>query len=173
MQDEIVNQKVTLSGLTPHPRNYNAHDDGQIGDLRASLRKFGQVRSIVVQAVEGRQDDGVPRHLIVAGHGLVSAARLEKYTTLRADVIPAEWDAPKVLAYLAADNELARQGSPDEAQLAAIVAELSAANEVELARLAAGNAERLKELLAANDLAVNGQGDAEPQIDRAAELNEK
>jgi DNA modification methylase len=167
---------VNIAGLTPHPRNYNAHDDAQIGDLRASLRKFGQVRSIVVQATpsprkgEGR---GEGRYLIVAGHGLVAAARLEGYTTLRADVIPAKWNATRVLAYLAADNELAKHGTPDQAQLAAIVAELAAANETELARLAAGNAARLKELLAANALATTPQGDAEPQIDRAAELNEK
>jgi DNA modification methylase len=174
MKDEVVNRVVKVAGLTPHPRNYNTHSDAQVGDLRASLKRFGQVRSIVVQ---GRQDVGAPggdpKFLIVAGHGLVAAARLEGYTQLRADVIPAAWKPARVLAYLAADNELARQGNPDEAQLAAIVAELAAANETELARLAAGNAARLKELLAANALATTATGDAEPQIDRAEELNEK
>lgn len=70
MKDEVVNRIVDVASLTPHPRNYNAHSDGQIGDLRASLKRFGQVRSIVVQAAmsgkrqgagkKGRRYDGYP-----------------------------------------------------------------------------------------------------------------
>lgn len=70
MGDEILNLVVAVAELRPHPRNYNRHDAGQIERLRESLRKFGQVRSVVVQA----QGTG---WLIVAGHGLVEAARAE------------------------------------------------------------------------------------------------
>lgn len=161
---EIENKTIALKDCTPHPRNYNTHDNAQIDDLRLSLRRFGQVRSIVVQA---RQNGA---YWMVAGHGLSEAARLEKLDTLRADVIPAQWDDSRVLAYLAADNELARRGTPDEAQLAAIVSELHAVGDDELAALAAGATERMNELLG---IEAPPDADAEPQIDRAAELNEK
>ncbi len=161
----VANAVVSVGALTPHPRNYNQHSQAQVGDLRRSLRRFGQVRSIVVQA---QADPG--RWLIVAGHGIVAAAKAEGMDSLRADIIPADWDDAMVLAYLAADNELARQGQPDEAQLAALLRDVQAQADRELAALAAGSEARLTEMLATLDTT---QGDAEPQIDRAAELLEK
>ena len=162
----VANAVVGVGALTPHPRNYNQHSAGQVGDLRRSLRRFGQVRSIVVQA---QAEPG--RWLIVAGHGIVEAARAEGLDTLRADIIPAGWDDAMVLAYLAADNELARQGQADEAQLAALLRDVAAQADQELAALAAGSEARLTEMLATLD--GGAAGDAEPQVDRAAELNEK
>lgn len=142
MDNQVTNKRVTVSGCKPHPRNYNTHDDAQVSDLRESLRQFGQVRSIVVQATKKAGE-----FLIVAGHGVTEAARLEGIKTLKADVIPAAWRPARVLAYLAADNELARRGNPDEAQLAAIVAEVQKKEGDVLARLAAGSEETLKRLL--------------------------
>jgi len=150
----VVNRMVSLAVCRDHPNNYNAHPEGQIEDLRLSLRKFGQVRSIVVQ------DDGADGYLIVAGHGLTDAARQEGFEELRADVIPVDWPAVKVLAYLAADNELARQGTPDDAQLAAICAQVKEEADAELAKLAAGTEERLRELEA---LVAGQNGDGEDQ----------
>jgi hypothetical protein len=95
MTDQITNAIIPLAACRPHPANYNRHDDAQIADLRNSLRAFGQVRSIVVQAEDpslrgGPQpDEAIPSYLIVAGHGLIEAARLEGLPTLRADIIPA------------------------------------------------------------------------------------
>ncbi len=83
-QAEIINKRVPVVGLKPHPRNYNQHDAGQVADLRESLRQFGQVRSIVVQATKRASE-----YLIVAGHGIVEAARLEGLKTVKADIIPA------------------------------------------------------------------------------------
>ena len=140
--DEVINKRVPVAGLKPHPRNYNAHDDGQIEDLRESLRQFGQVRSIVVQATKQADE-----FLIVAGHGVTEAARLEGVKTIKADVIPASWRPARVLAYLAADNELARRGNPDQAQLAALVAEVQRSEGDVLARLAAGEQKALDALL--------------------------
>lgn len=165
MSAEVVNRSVRLAECREHPGNYQKHSAQQVKDLGRSLAKFGQVRSIVVQ------DDSAGGFVIVAGHGLASAARAAGYTELRADVIPADWPAAKVLAYLAADNELARQSDPDEAQLAALVAQVQAVD-AELASLAAGSEERLKELMAS----LNGSdADDDPgaQVDQAAELQAK
>lgn len=163
---DVVNRVVAVELCSPHPQNYNQHDEAQIGDLRASLRRFGQVRSIVVQ------DDGAGGYLLVAGHGLHQAARAEGFDELRADVIPADWQPARVLAYLAADNELARQGTPDDEQLAALVKRVQEEADEELARLAAGTEERLRELMAG---LAQGEPADDPgaQVDRAAELQEK
>lgn len=114
---------VALDSLTPHPRNYRRHPEQQVARLGASLARFGQVRSIVVQ--EGA--DG--RYLLVAGHGLAEAARANGYTELRADVIPATWTATQVEAYLIADNETTRGADDDLTQLAAMLEEQRAAGE--------------------------------------------
>src|SRR5487761_2447366 len=125
-QDEragVTHAVVQIDALAPHPRNYRKHPDQQINNLAASLVRFSQVRSIVVQ--EGA--DG--RYLIVAGHGLVEAARREGYTERRADVIPATWNATAIEGYLVADNELSRGAQDDQTALAALLQEQANAGE--------------------------------------------
>jgi DNA modification methylase len=160
----VENRTVPVASCSPHPGNYNRHDEGQIADLRLSLRRFHQVRSIVAQ------DDGAGGYLLVAGHGVWEAARLEGFESLRADVIPADWSPARVLAYLAADNELAKRASPDEAQLAALVVQVQAEADEELARLAAGGEEAYRAVLAGLQ---EPKADPGPQIDRAEELQAK
>jgi ParB-like nuclease family protein len=94
----IANSTVALDTLAPHPRNYRSHPADQIRKLASSLRRFGQVRSIVVQ-------EQSPNHyLIVAGHGIVDAAKQLHWQTLRADVLPSSWTESQVEGYLVADN---------------------------------------------------------------------
>lgn len=156
------NETVTrlISDLKPHERNYNKHSDRQIDDLSLSLQKFGQRKPIVTW-----------RDTIVAGHGLTMAAQLLGWTKILTMPVPDEWDEATVLAYLAADNELARQADPDLAQLAEIVKELGSFDQ-ELALLASGGEDALKSLLATLET-ERTQGDAEPQVDRAEELRVK
>ena len=158
MSSEVISRLI--SELKPHPRNYNNHGDRQVDDLALSLKRFGQRKPIVTW-----------RDMIVAGHGLTMAAQMAGWTTILTMPIPDDWDEATVLAYLAADNELARQADPDLAQLAAITKELEGIDE-ELAKLAAGGDDALKALMATiEDEKPNG--DAEPQIDKAEELRVK
>lgn len=159
----VTDSVIPVEKCKPHERNYNAHGAEQIKDLAESLRQFGQVRSIVVQAQKGGA------FLLVAGHGIWLAAQKAGLKELRANVIPASWSKTKVLAYLAADNELSRRGSPDEEQLAAIVREVCAAEGESLAALAAGERAALDAILAIE----SGDADAPPEIDRADELQKK
>lgn len=118
----IQHATLPLDALTPHPRNYRRHPEQQLARLGASLARFGQVRSIVVQ-------EGAPgRYLIVAGHGLVEAARQQSYTTLRADVIPATWTDAQVEGYLVADNQHAAGADDDVAALVALLQAQDAAD---------------------------------------------
>ncbi|CAG0937445.1 partial Modification methylase DpnIIB, partial [Thermoflexales bacterium] len=185
---EVVNRQIAIADCVPHPRNYNQHDEEQLNDLRASLRIFGQVRSIVVQAMAAPKSSNATRpaatrtravtrqaqptgYMVVAGHGIWTAAKMEGLTHVKADIIPVDWSETRVLAYLAADNELARRGNPDQEQLAAIVADVQRAEGDELARLAAGEEKALRRLL--EHEAGESNVDAVPQIDRAAELAKK
>lgn len=162
----VENKTLALSMLQGHARNYNRHSETQIADLRASLQQFGQVRSVVVQA------NGGSRYTILAGHGIVAAAKQEGYKELRADVVPASWSKTKALAYLAADNELARRGDPDQDQLAAIVKEVLDAEGEALARLAAGEQSALDALLVrANP--KEETADVGELVDKAGELQKK
>lgn len=111
----IAHGAVPIDALAPHPRNYRRHPDEQLARLAASLARFGQVRSIVVQA-------GAPgRYLVVAGHGIVEAARRNGLTELAADIIPADWTAEQVEGYLVADNEHARGADDDLIALAELL----------------------------------------------------
>lgn len=149
----IVDARVPLDQITPHPRNYRRHPPEQLRRLAASLIRFGQVRSIVVQ--DG--PDGV--YLCVAGHGVVEAARLivagevaapaarvAELGTLAARVVPATWTAEQVEGYLVADNYVERGAEDDEAELVALLREQQDAG-FDLASLGA-DADALADLVA-------------------------
>lgn len=161
-QKNTVNQHVTLASLHPHPRNYNRHPPSQVERIAASLRKFGQVRSIVVW-----------RSTILAGHGVVEAARALGWTEIVADVLPDEYPEHLALAYIAADNELARQSDPDQAALAALLEESRNADAELLEAIGYSN-EEFEKLLAMVDATAGMQhDDIEPPVDRAGELRQK
>ena len=156
----MTRQMAAVAGLRAHPRNYNGHSPAQVADIAESLKRFGQRKPVTTW-----------RGFILTGHGVVEAARLAGWNEVWIEPCPEEWDEATALAWLAADNELPRAADPDEAQLAALVAEVQREGDARLAELAAGSAERLKELLALA-LPVELPEDAGAQVDRAEELRE-
>ena len=157
-----TNQMAALAQLKPHPQNYNRHPAEQVKRLAKSLSKFGQVRSVVVW-----------RETLLAGHGVVEAARSLKWESVRADVLPDDYPEELALAYVAADNELAKQGDPDLAQLAAILEQSKAADAELLEAIGYSDAEfeALLEEVGQSHQATSG--DTEAEIDRAEELRQK
>ena len=153
----VKNHIVNLDGYRAHPQNYNKHSDTQLSKLMASLSKFGQIRSIVVW-----------REYIIAGHGLTEAAKRLGWKSLRADVLDSGISQEVALAYLVADNELARQSDPDQAALAAILDQVKQAD-AELVTAAGFSEQELAELLKSLEPASEPV-DAPAQIDRAEEL---
>ena len=101
----------------PHERNYNQHPAKQLKQLRASLRKQGQYRPIVVRPSD-RQ--------IIGGHGVWEAAKLEGWTEIQ--VVLAEKVDDDVRAILVGDNEIAKLATTDDAQLASLLQEIRAAD---------------------------------------------
>ncbi len=111
-----ANAIIPIARLTAHPDNYRMHPEAQITALVASLTRFGQGRSIVCQ-------DGPEHLLIVAGHGVVEAARRLDWQELRADILPADWTPAQVKGYLIADNALSEQAEDDTDVLARLLQE--------------------------------------------------
>jgi ParB-like chromosome segregation protein Spo0J len=107
---------VRIDALEPFPGNPRR---GDIAQLRASLRRFGQVLPVLVDPQLGA--DGLQR--IVAHHHVVLAAIEEGWTHVA--VIANEFaDEEEARAYLVADNQLADLGGYDlellHAQLKAV-----------------------------------------------------
>ena len=152
--------KIELAALRPHPQNYNRHPAAQIEKIKRSLARFGQRKPITTW-----------RGFVLTGHGVFEAARSLWWSEIWAEPCPEEWTEAEALAWLAADNELARGADPDEDALAALVAGLRDVD-AELAALAAGTDERLKELMASLQTAQAGE-DPGPQVDKASELQAK
>lgn len=99
--------ETPLSELAPHPRNYRGHPEVQERHLRASIREHGLYRNVIAAR------DGT----ILAGHGVVAAAKAEGLDSLpvvRLDVGP---DDPDALRLLVADNELGRLAARDDLAL--------------------------------------------------------
>ena len=105
---------VRLDELHAHPSNYRSHPQPQLAHLAQSMREHGVYRNVVIAS------DGT----ILAGHGVVEAAReagLDHIAAVRLDLAP---DDPKARKLLAADNELSRLADDDVDALAALLTEI-------------------------------------------------
>lgn len=152
-QDVKENKMVPLVMLYPHERNYRQHPPEQVKRIKASLERFGQVRSIVVQSHE----DGT--YTIVAGHGVTEAAQQLKWYELRADILPHWWSPEQVSGYLVADNNLSQDAVDDDELLAALLEEQKNAG-FDLASLGTDD-ETLRQMLAALGDEYVGGGERE------------
>lgn len=144
---KIENIRIDLDKHQEYPGNYNEHPEAQILELMESLRQFGQPKNVVVW-----------HDKIVAGNGIAKAALRLGWKQLDARRLPSDWPEYKVLAYLGADNELARGASSNLQALASLAAEVRKEDET-LARLAAGGREALAELQALAQQTALGDGD--------------
>lgn len=105
---------VPLDELKPHPSNYREHPDDQRRHLSASLAEHGLYRNVIAA------QDGT----ILAGHGVVEAARaagLDRIPVVRLPIAP---DDPRALKVLTGDNELGRIAMVDDRLLAELLREI-------------------------------------------------
>lgn len=103
---------VPIETVTLHPNNPRV---GDVEAVAASLKRFGQMRPILIQA---------STRYVVAGNHLLRAARSLGWTELAVVVV----DIDDATAYLLADNRTSDLGGYDERLLAAILAEAAAAD---------------------------------------------
>lgn len=120
---EHVVHKATLTRLDrlrPHPQNYREHPEDQLAHLAASLREHGVYRNVVVA------NDGT----ILAGHGVVLAARmigLDRLPVIHLAIPPESVPAMKILA---ADNEIGHLAVIDDRALSEILRMISDADDL-------------------------------------------
>lgn len=95
-----------VADLVPYARNARAHSDEQIQHLRASLREFGFVAPLLIDA----------KGNILAGHGRLIAAMAEGYVEVPCVLVDHLTETQR-RAYILADNRLAEQASWDEDML--------------------------------------------------------
>lgn len=113
-------ETVEVERLRPHPRNYREHPEDQLRHIEASLRQHGVYRNVVVAS-----DD-----VILAGHGVVEAARNVGLETLPVIRVPIGSDEPQAIKILTADNELTRFAFHDDRQLAELLREIRDVDEL-------------------------------------------
>ncbi len=101
-----------------HPRNYRSHPPDQLVHLKASLVDNGVYRNVV--AARG----GV----LVAGHGVVQAARELGLTTIKVIHLDIDPDHPRALKILAADNTLGHFAMDDDRMLTNLLRDVAEAD---------------------------------------------
>jgi len=103
---------IPIADLTPYPGNPRR---GNVEQIRSSVRRLGQYRTIVVR------DTGAGL-VILAGNHTAQALAAEGHETVRAEVVTCTDDEARRVNV--ADNRLAELGGYDDADLAAILKEL-------------------------------------------------
>jgi len=94
-------QKVNIADLRPHPMNYNTHPENQLRELEKSLEQFGQFKNIVVC-----------NKTIIAGHGLIEAAKRKGMTEIYA-LVRNDLTEDQQKALLVTDNATPFLAVPD------------------------------------------------------------
>jgi len=107
-------QNVAIAVLKPRPNNPRTHSKKQLKQLADSIREFGFVNPVLIDAEGG----------IIAGHGRVEAAKLLGMTEAPAVRVDHLTEA-QIRAYVIADNKLALNAGWDEGLLRLELKELS------------------------------------------------
>lgn len=108
-------ETAPIGTLKPHPKNYRTHPEDQLEHLVASLKEHGFYRHVVAAR------DGT----ILAGHGIVEAAKklgMKHVPIIKVDI---DADSPQALKILAGDNELTRFAMNDDRQLTELLRDIA------------------------------------------------
>lgn len=109
-----------IDNLAPDPQNARR---GNVDAIRKSLSVFGQRKPVVVRRT-GRDVDGNPTGIVIAGNHTLAAANALGWTHVAAVFV--DDDDTTAKAYALADNRTGEIAEWDADQLAATLAELSA-----------------------------------------------
>ena len=72
-------EQLAIASLSPDPANARRHPERNLEQIKASLRRFGQQKPIVVDAA----------NVVRAGNGTLAAAKSLGWTTIAASAIRA------------------------------------------------------------------------------------
>jgi ParB-like chromosome segregation protein Spo0J len=137
---------VPIEKLQPYPGNYRKHPPEQLAHLVASLQQYGWARNVVVSS------DGV----ILAGHGIVEAARQTGLHEVPVHRLEYASDDPRAAKFLVLDNEVSRLAEDDNDQLAALLSDIQQTDDLGGTGYSDEELDRLIEQ-------IEGLSDAQPQ----------
>jgi len=143
-------ESVPIATLSQAPANARKHDDKNLEAIKASLRRFGQQKPIVVDS----------SNVVRAGNGTLAAATALGWESI--NVVQTDLQGSEATAYAIADNRTAELAEWDNDVLAASLASLQDNDKTFLQDIAFTENE-LNMLLA----------DFEPDTDAQSQLDEK
>jgi DNA modification methylase len=151
-------EMLAVDRLVPYAKNAKKHDDRQVAAIAGSIREFGFTNPVLIDGQDG----------IIAGHGRVLGARKAGLAEVPCIRLAHLTDAQR-RAYILADNRLAETGGGWDAAM--LAAEVESIDWAELDAFKLDDMD-LGEILAEAERGKEGDADAEPQVDRAEELNQ-
>ena len=151
-------EMLAVDRLVPYAKNAKKHDDRQVAAIAGSIREFGFTNPVLIDGQDG----------IIAGHGRVLAAQKLGLASVPCIRLAHLTDAQR-RAYILADNRLAELGGGWDLDM--LAAEVEAIDWAELDAFKLDDMD-LGEILEEAERGSEGDADAEPQIDRAEELNQ-
>ena len=151
-------EMLAVDRLVPYAKNAKKHDDRQVAAIAGSIREFGFTNPVLIDGHDG----------IIAGHGRVLGARKAGLAEVPCIRLAHLTDAQR-RAYILADNRLTETGGGWDAAM--LAAEVESIDWEELDAFKLDDMD-LGEILAEAERGSEGDADAEPQIDRAEELNQ-
>lgn len=103
-----------ISDLKNHPKNYKEHPDDQIEHIIYSIKNNGFLKNIIISL----------DNVILAGHGVVKAARQMGKTKIPVIQLEIKSDDPKALKVIASDNEISRLALVNDEDLCKLLFEV-------------------------------------------------
>ena len=125
---------VDIDKLKLFEGNPKKHPEKQIRLLRKSLEAYGQTKSVIVDE----------KYMILAGHGLVEAAKRNGMIEIRIGIVP--FTGKKALAYVLMDNKVAELAEWDFTELADLLIDIDDGSLDDL-ELTGFDMEEIKEIL--------------------------
>lgn len=116
-------ESVPIATLSQDPANARKHDDKNLEAIKASLRRFGQQKPIVVDS----------SNVVRAGNGTLAAATALGWESI--NVVQTDLQGSEATAYAIADNRTAELAEWDESVLAASLSSLADVDETWLSDL--------------------------------------
>ena len=107
-------EQVNINTIKPHSRNYKNHPADQLEHLKKSIADHGIYRNIIVAS----------DNTILAGHGVVQAAKALGLSSVPILRLPIHSDHINAIKLLTADNEVSHLGEIDDRALTNILKEI-------------------------------------------------
>ena len=117
----IKHDREYIDQLKPHPRNYQDHPEDQLKQIIKSIETHGFYRNVVV----------CRDNYILAGHGVVAAAKRMKLSRVPVIRLDLDYDDPRALKVLTSDNEISNLAVVDDRALTTMLKEIMDADVLE------------------------------------------